>query len=257
MAGGVDRSLPPGATHVGVDGAGAGWLAATHHGGRWRFETFERFDALRDHLDAPERVLVDVPVGVPETGRRACDEAAKAVLGRRSASVFYAPTEAALSVRRNFERYDRDHDRARAAASDRNEAAGAGGLTFQAWHITDLVVEVDDALAPPPFDGVYREAHPELTFAAFAGRPVEASKSDEEGRERRLDLLADRVPGRSPREGYDVARDRFRKRDASDDDVVDAMALAVAAQGALRTVPADPADGQPRIYLPDVDSFPP
>jgi len=251
-----DVGLPPGATHVGVDGAGAGWLAAAHHGGRWRFETFARFDALRDRLESPERVLVDVPVGVPETGRRACDEAAKALLGRRSASVFYAPTEAALSVRRNFGEFDRDHGRARAVASDRNEAAGAGGLTFQAWHITDRIVEVTDALAPPPFDGVYREAHPELAFAAFAGEPLAASKTEASGRDRRLDLLAERPDGGSPGEGYAAARDRFRVRDASDDDVVDAMALAVAAEGTLRTVPADPDDDQPRIYLPAVEGFP-
>jgi predicted RNase H-like nuclease len=132
-------------------------------------------------------VAVDMPIGLPDQpGPRACDRAARRLLGPRRSSVFPAPSRAHL-----------------AAAS----FGDVGGLSIQAWNLVPKVREVDAAWEPR-----VREVGPEVSFAAMAGAPMAHPKRTAAGRDERLAALgraeAPRVPGARP------------------DDVLDALACA-------------------------------
>ena len=90
---------------AGVDGCKGGWVAVFRHAKTGR--SFPRFAAtLAEILDAPEAprwVAVDMPMGfadVAEPGGRACERAARAILGPagRASCVFSAPARAALAA---------------------------------------------------------------------------------------------------------------------------------------------------------------
>ena len=44
--------------------------------------------AALDDLPETDMVVIDIPIGLPESGRRACDLEARAMLGPRRSSVF-------------------------------------------------------------------------------------------------------------------------------------------------------------------------
>jgi predicted RNase H-like nuclease len=236
------------AAFVGVDGCRAGWVAAgLDAGGEWSFDCLDGFEGLWAELDrdAVEQVLVDVPIGLADDQVRACDEAARDLLGCRWNSVFRTPVRGALEMKREE---GPDEDR-RPAASDHNDDQTGNGVSVQAWNIADGVLELDDFLADRdlPLDGPVREAHPELAFMAFNGQPVAYSKRDDRGAALRRSLLDGERPGTSG------AVDAVAFDDVGDDDVLDAAALALAARGDLATVPEEPEEGQPRIYFPERD----
>lgn len=249
VAGPVAGDLPATARRVGVDGCQAGWLAATRAGGAWRFGVFERFADLWAHLDtgAVERVLVDVPIGIADDGVRPCDEAARDLLGARWNAVFRTPVRPAIELKREE---GPDEDR-RPAASELNEAATGYGISVQSWNIADKVAElaaVRDAHGLA-LDGPVREAHPELAFMAYDGQPIAYSKTSERGRTLRRRVLATEQSG----DGFplEAVYGRFPSTSLDRDDVLDAAVLALAAEGSLRSVPAAPEPGEPRIYYPD------
>ncbi|WP_148413551.1 DUF429 domain-containing protein [Haloferax sp. KTX1] len=237
------RSFPV----IGVDGCRSGWVCAIAADGL-AVRVAADFDAvweLASERDA-ERVLVDIPIGLPESIRRACDREARERLGSRAATVFFAPVRAVL-----------DADSHEAASAANRERTGAG-LSIQAWHLVPKIREVDAVLRETPRarERVF-ESHPELAFAAFAGEPLSEPKSTPEGRARRLDVLGtafaggdsgDRGPGADATDGrgFDAERayrevlDRTLRRDVARDDVLDALALAAAARRPLATLPSDP-----------------
>lgn len=232
---------------VGVDGCRAGWVCAVAGDGL-SVRVVADFDAVWDlarERDA-RRVLVDIPIGLPESDRRACDRAARERLGSRAATVFFAPVRSVL-----------DADSHEAASAANRERTGAG-LSIQAWHLVPKIREADAVLreAPRARARVF-ESHPELAFAAFAGEPLPEPKSTPEGRARRLDVLrtafggcgstdrgseADATDDRESdaERAYRETLDRTLRRDVARDDVLDALVLAAAARRPLTTLPSDP-----------------
>ena len=76
----------PGRSVAGVDGCRAGWVMV-------RRDAAGRFAAplvvaALDDLPETDMVVIDIPIGLPESGRRACDLEARALLGPRRSSVF-------------------------------------------------------------------------------------------------------------------------------------------------------------------------
>jgi predicted RNase H-like nuclease len=162
---------------LGVDGARGGWAAALVDGDDVRFLTFRTIDEALD-FDV-EAIGIDMPIGLPRQGRRACDLAAKRVLGRAHSRVFLAPPRAVLAATSY-----RD-----AAVLHRAHADGHG-LSVQTWNIVARIVEVD-AVA---HDARLVEVHPELSFARLAGE-VLVPKRSAEGRAARLTALRSVWPG--------------------------------------------------------------
>jgi predicted RNase H-like nuclease len=166
-------------------------------------------------------VALDMPIGLPEAGPRACDIQARARLGPRRASVFPAPVRAVLAAV--------DYD----DALRRSRAASGRGLSLQSWYLVPRIAEVDRWLAglagsasesvAARADAVY-ETHPELAFAELAGAPMQHPKRSRPGRLERLAALRGRV---APR----WLRPTAVPTGAAPDDVLDALVLAVRAAG--------------------------
>jgi predicted RNase H-like nuclease len=210
-------------TYVGVDGCPGGWFAVEYDDGV-DYGRYDDFPAVVDAFDGAERLLVDMPIGLPDGSRRACDVAARERLGARASTVFFAPCRAVLDAATHAE------------ASEINRARTGYGLSIQAWHLVPRIREVDEVLrSSPGLRERLSEAHPELCFAAFGDGPVAASKSTAAGRAERLDRLHGRLPG--VRDAYDAALDDFARTDVRRDDVLDAMVLALAAAHPLARLP--------------------
>lgn len=229
------------ATVLGVDGCPAGWFATILTDTGTDLQCYPDFDGLwRAHSDA-DRMLVDIPIGLPETGTRQCDEEARALLGHRGSTVFDAICRPLLDAE--------THDDANAQY---RELAGKG-LSRQAWHLRDKIAEVDHiARTDPRAPTVLRESHPELCFHAFNDQqPISQSKKSDRGRQERLSVLAEHLP--TAEALYDDAIDRYYRKDVRRDDIIDAMVLAVTARhDSLTYVPATPDRDGPwhRIYYP-------
>lgn len=200
---------------LGLDGARGGWVGALVADGRVRWLRFARvIEALA--LDV-EVVGVDMPVGLPATGRRDCDVLAKAFLGRAHPRVFLAPPRGVLAAG-TYPDANRLH----------RQLTGGLGLSVQTWYLVPKVREVDGVADDPRLV----EVHPELSFAELGGTGALPSKKTAAGRALRIetlrgwlpDLIADDVP--------------------AGDDGLDALAVAWSAHrwlaGAARTVPDHP-----------------
>ena len=181
---------------LGVDGCRAGWAVAIANDDELLdirvVPTFADVLALE-----PVAIAIDMPIGLPDTGARACDVAARRRLGPRRSSVFPAPLRPMLT------------------ATSYEAALAIGGLSKQAYHLLPKIREVD-ALMTPDAQATIVEAHPELCFAHLLGHPCEAPKRT--------------LPGRAERQNVvELAMDRPPKG-AAWDDVLDACALVITAR---------------------------
>lgn len=209
-----------GGWHVGVDGCRGGWCVAARRGAlEWRFFCVSQWAELWKELDPIRLCYVDMPIGLPGGGitRRACDFAARRLLGRgRASSVFPPPARATLSTR----------DYVTACAVN-FEAAGCK-ISRQAFNIMPKIRELDEwLLSSSGFMDIILEAHPELVFQRLAGNgwPLPL-KREEAGRLARERVLRQAAPA-SWELLMQAIRDT-RKAVASKEDWLDALALAVA-----------------------------
>jgi predicted RNase H-like nuclease len=220
----------------GVDGCRAGWAVARvglESGTASQRSPVELrlCSSFREVLDTCQGVVaVDLPIGLadgPRVAHRACDRAARELLGTRRSTVFAPPLRGQLAAR---------------AYGPRLRAAG---LSVQAFHLLPKLREVDEALGPADQERVF-EAHPELAFLRLAREPVSAPKRTAEGRRRRRELLARSRQPSLP--GVLDALERFlgetRRGDVAEDDALDALVLARTAwrrdRGLARCLPCEP-----------------
>lgn len=159
-----DRDVS-GATWVaGVDGCRAGWLVVLlplaprvmPH-----VRLAGRFEEVLSLAEAPCRIAVDIPIGLPvvgERGGRACDREARSRLGARQSSVFAVPSRAAVM----------EGDYARASAVALATSDPPRKVSKQCFNLFAKIREVD-ALLTPERQGWIVECHPEAAFWAMAG----------------------------------------------------------------------------------------
>jgi predicted RNase H-like nuclease len=165
---------------IGVDGCNGGWIAAARERGVIRCRRIARLEELFLAPEPPAVVAVDIPIGLPERGPRACDRAARELLGpKRGSSVFPAPLRPLLAAR-SFEEAGRLRERIEGKR-----------LSKQTWLIVAKIAEVDDLLQrSAAARAATREVHPELSFYYLnGGRPLSESKRKSAGRLERLELL--------------------------------------------------------------------
>ena len=182
---------------AGVDGCRAGWVVATVlpvQRAAWRSEDPQghvEVEVIRDFSELTRRIAageldvatVDIPIGLSEGGARACDRAARSMLGPRRSSVFPAPARAVLGAVTYEE------------ACARSEAASGKRISKQLFNILPKIREADEALArrPATRDRIF-ESSPELSFAVLAGAPLRANKHTAAGRAERLEALRHGLP---------------------------------------------------------------
>ena len=230
---------PSGEIVVGADSCPVGWFVTVLDGVSLKTKTHEQFeDVVATHRDV-KRILVDIPIGLPRDQRRRCDIEAKDLLGCRGGSVFFSPSERAA----RHEDYD--------CANEAHRQSIGHGLSQQAHAICDKINEVA-TVVDDRYDGLVRESHPELCFAALNGQPIAYSKSSERGRYLRMHLLSEELTNAV--ECYRDARNEYLLKEVRRDDIIDSMVLAVSARSeALTMVPPNPSSDEPRIYYPEFD----
>ncbi len=217
---------------AGVDGCRKGWFRVCREStsGEVVFDVVETVSGLVAHPPGPSIVALDMPIGLPASGARACDRAARACLGLRRSSVFPAPIRAAVTAT------------CREEASDITMRVDGRKVAAQAWAIFPKIRRVDEALAEgADTRAAIREVHPEVCFWAWNDQsPMQWAKKKREGLSERV-ALAEAWLG----EGIlERARGNYLKKELADDDVVDAIAgLWTAhriADGTAETLPASP-----------------
>jgi len=215
---GLEPPTDVGRVVAGVDGCRGGWVVAIVDAAGSDappctppcVRVVARFADVLALRPRPVAVAVDMPIGLPGAGPRACDLQARARLGPRRASVFPAPVRAVLAATTYA-------DALRLA-----RAADGRGISRQTYNLLPRIREVDGTIGPAQQAWVV-EAHPELAFALLAGGPCAASKHTPAGRAERIALLATTCPGVA---GVVAAP----PRGARPDDVLDALALTVTAR---------------------------
>lgn len=187
-----------------------------------RYESAAVFDHISGVLDAyghAAGIGVDIPIGLPDAGHRACDLAARIFVGARRSSVFLTPTRSVL----------------------RQPFTSGLGVTAQAYALRERILEVD-AVA-----GTARrlfEVHPEVSFAAMGRAPLRDYKKSWSGMWHRLDLLK--------AEGIELPADPGPAGRAGPDDFIDAAAAAWTAaryaRGEARCLPEGATGDEPVIW---------
>ena len=224
---------------VGVDGCRGGWFSVgMDRTGGFETKVFCSFRKLLGYYGDAKLILVDIPIGLPESeGGRDCDRAARKKLGRRrGSSVFPTPTRQTVH---QASQAPKDY---RAAVRKEKEVTGKG-ISKQAFAIAPKIAEVDELMANRGCAmPVVREVHPELLFWALNDRKAMAlSKKNRQGRDDRLRVLQ-RHERRSLKI-LDEASCKFPRNVVAKDDIIDALAAAVVAchhHTRLRTVPDCP-----------------
>lgn len=211
---------------AGMDGCRGGWVVVR----RGPDARALRIEVVTD----PESVFadpalacigIDVPIGLLDAaapGGRACDRAARAMLGpKRASSVFSAPVRDVLAAA----------DFADAAARSRRSSSHQLALSRQGFAIVPKIAEVDARMTPARQQKIV-EVHPECCFAAMnGGVALVLPKKRASGRAARTELMR-RVWG------IDVSAllHAHRGPGVQPDDVLDAMAACWTAERVARGV---------------------
>ena len=211
---------------LGADVCSHGWVGvATGPGGSEVY--FGR--TIRELLAESEAdgkisvVAIDIPIGLPDNGRRRADELARKAVGDRWQSVFMTPVRDALLAR--------DH----ATAVVVNQRLAGQGVSRQAYGLRSKIFEVEAWIRQ--CGHTVLEAHPEVCFATMAGHPLPTRKKTWAGAEQRRKLIDEN--------GIHLNSDLGRAGEmAAVDDVLDAAATAWTAgrrlTGKARCLPAKP-----------------
>ena len=222
--------------HVGVDGCRSGWLAITRGpSGTLTGRVFQRIEDLVKAFDHAERILIDVPIGLPwpEAPIRPCDRLARVTLGRpRGSSVFSVPCREALSA-------DGLDEAKRTNLRVINRSVGE-----QTWGISSKIAEVDRFLlaGEPAIRRTIREVHPEICFWALGTKKAMThSKKTKAGREERIAVIGRLEPGVAGL--LDQVSEDYLRRDVEADDILDATIAFITAEarhGELTTLAGMP-----------------
>lgn len=162
-------------TVLGIDGWKSGWLGVVVDQEQIRFEYRGSLAEFVAEFPDTGAIVVDVPIGMPVDGRREADNLSRRFVGAMASSVFAVPPEAAL-------RADTYQD----ALNLCRERFGFG-LSSQSFALRHKILEAHELVrggAP------ITEGHPEVSFRALKGKPLENPKRTWNGQHERRALLA-------------------------------------------------------------------
>ncbi len=235
---------------VGVDGCRDGWFAIRVGDNVTDLPVAGVFPTVRSLLDTwddASLVLIDIPIGLPDTRRpsRKVDVEARRLLGSgRASSVFPAPGRAAVNEFRSH-----GPDSYNACAEANRQELGKS-LSKQAFGILPKIAEVDQLLlSDEAARSRIREVHPEVCFWGLNGRrSMTHRKKDAEGIDERLEVLNRVLPWADST--FRDALKEHPRRVVQRDDILDALAAVTTA------VPTHPLLSEPQSILtePEVDA---
>jgi predicted RNase H-like nuclease len=203
----------------GLDGYRRGWVAVWIDGNECGLCFLE---SITDLLRIPHaRAMVDIPIGLPEWGNRACDLEARRLLGKNWPRVFTGARRGLLA----FE--SKSHAKANAWAKP-----NGAGVSIQLFRLIPKIAQVDRVIDKNR-QVTLRETHPELVFLRLNDYWPLPSKRTVNGIKTRRALI--RKQG-IPQVDYWVGRKRLGTG-AKADDILDACAAAIAARDLLLHIP--------------------
>lgn len=157
---------------AGVDGCREGWILVALHAGRFAgAKRHNTFDEVLETLADAAAVAVDIPIGLLDTGERACDAMTRAFVGPRHSSVFAVPPRSAMEATT----YEEANRQAR--------VLWGKGLSKQVFGLRHKILEVDAALR----DG--RAASSPRSSAQSSNGPEHPARRILDKREDRASLL--------------------------------------------------------------------
>ncbi len=167
----------------GLDGCAAGWVLVTTPAvgpvaGALDVRVIVDLDPVLAALASGRMAAaaIDIPIGLPRRGPRACDTEARRLLGSRRSSVFPAPVRRVLGAPTYGD------------ACDLSRRACGRGVSKQLFNILPKVRQVD-RLQSPRLQARLFEMHPELSFTVLAGAPMRSNKRTADGRAERVSAL--------------------------------------------------------------------
>jgi predicted RNase H-like nuclease len=215
---------------AGTDGCRSGWLCIEQREDAVLRPRLHRTTSeLLAYAATIDLLTIDIPIGLSDDGPRRVDTIARRLLGPRGSSVFPAPVRAALEGESYLD------------ACTRSAAACGKRLSKQAFAILPKISEVDKGLrADTQLQERVREVHPELCFYYLnKNQPMPHPKKSVQGyldRRRLLDSHFGPV--------VDGLRSQVARREATDDDLLDALVALWSAQrvraGCHVCLPDDP-----------------
>ncbi len=217
---------------VGIDAGRGGWIAVVLRPSRAPEAVFaETLDGIVDRVPDAEAFGIDIPIGLPTSGRRRADTEARSFVGPRRSSVFITPVREALVAPTHAE------------ATLRSQMLTGHGVSQQAYALGPKILEAERWSRET--DQPVWEVHPEVSFTVMLGHPARSPKKTWAGALERLRALE--------REGMHLDDLGDAGRHADVDDVLDAAAAAWSAkrllQGRAMSLPdppeVDPETGRP------------
>ena len=228
--------------YVGVDWMKGKWIACELRNSSAYHRAFKSIDELCRAYEDVAQVLIDAPIGLPESKEEVLlrpDKAARDYLKvtNRKSSIFNVPFRQLVYAESIAEVWKL------------NAELGAK-LTSPGVGILPCIRQVDEFLQKNPvWKDKLIESHPECAFQALNnGKGLEYSKHTDEGIEQRTELLSKYVT--NIRELLSAVKKDERE------DVLDSLCLAVTAKVGYKSIPDNPAcdsTGLPmRIVVADI-----
>ncbi len=215
---------------AGIDGCKIGWLLITFNEGAASYEVLRTKEDIHKAFEEYDRIFIDMPIGLQdEDYHRECDVLLRKELGADYApSVFTPPIRPALHAPSYAE--------ANMISFDYTEKK----LSLQAWNIVPKIQQVDELLRQnDELKDKVLESHPEYLFQKLNGGLIFQKKNLKKGIKHRLELIRNIEPVAD--DFFRDIKEEYRRNEIAEDDIVDAMALALFAKWSvdkgLKTIP--------------------
>ena len=164
-------------------------------------------------------VCIDIPIGLSSDGFRACDRAARQLLGKRSSSVFSVPPRLALEPLSYAE------------INLQSKTQCGKGVSKQAFYLLPKIRETETLLRS--FDSYsldWLETHPELCFSGLnGGVPMEDNKKTDAGYRERRRILAFHISAPATDRLVQNLMTAVPRAQCARDDMMDALVCGVVA----------------------------
>jgi predicted RNase H-like nuclease len=190
-------------TVLGVDACRTGWVGIAWSGDTVTPHHAPTIAALAEAAGPVSVIAIDIPIGLPEYGRRKADQLAREHVGPRWASVFMSPVRATLDILEY------------PVANEIHRERTGQGLSRQAFGLLPKIRDAHNWLPHKPCRVV--EVHPEVSFTRLAGEPLPPKKTWA-GAERRRTLLE--------KAGIILPGEMGKAGEAAVDDILDAAVAA-------------------------------
>ena len=192
---------------AGIDGCQSRWLAIAHVPGSSSFMA-QVLETNELSAQSWSLAAIDIPIGLPDSGTREADRAARKFIGPRTSSVFPCPIRPAL------------HTTSWQEACEITYQHNGHRISRQTFAILPKIRAVDECVRLTDLRQRLFEVHPEVSFAAWQGAPTLHAKKDVLGHEQRRALTSEHF---GP-EAFASVVAQIGARSVAADDIADAFA---------------------------------